>query len=276
MLDEGKYIDDRVFASVLPSVIASGGKVLGASTAGPPAGWFYALCTGDDPSVRVLRVDGPNDNPCADAAVVGFVSRLLDRVLPLARKRDIDNLFAEDGDRFVSAEVYDACVALEWSPCWPTREPSIFLGIDAAVKDDTAAAVGLIRDGDQLILAFHKIWRPTRATPLDLAEIEAWVLDQHQHFRLAKVLCDPYQMARSMSALRAAGVPIEEYAQTPANLTKATQTLFDVITSRALVLYPSAELREHAAERRACPTRAPRGYKLAKDGRAPRSTAPSR
>lgn len=263
IMDEARYVSDAVFGAVSPSVIGAGGKLLLVSTAGPPSGFFHALCTLPDAEVRVIRVDR-NQNPHADPKVLGFLSRLLTRILPLAAKRDLENTFAADGDQFVSAEAYDACVEPEWAPCWPTKDAPIFVGIDAALKDDTAAAIGLIRDGDQLILAFHRIWRPTHATPLDLAEIEAWVLDQHRRFRLVKVLCDPYQMARSMSALRAAGVPIEEYAQTPANLTKATQTLFDALTARALVFYPSAELREQMLNAVVSDAGA-RGYKLAKE-----------
>ena len=57
-----------------------------------------------------------------------------------------------------------------WSPLEPTREPVLHVGIDAAIKHDTCACVAVFRDGDQVILALHKIWRPSHEAPLDLRE----------------------------------------------------------------------------------------------------------
>jgi len=46
-------------------------------------------------------------------------------------------------------------------------------------------AVAVLRDEDQIVLALHKIWRPTRETPLDLREVEEWVLDVARRYRVA-------------------------------------------------------------------------------------------
>ena len=86
-------------------------KLLLVSTAGPPSGFFHAVCTLPDPDVRVIRVDR-NENPHADPKVLGFLSRLLTHILPLAAKRDLQNLFAAaDGDRFLEAEAWDRCAS---------------------------------------------------------------------------------------------------------------------------------------------------------------------
>jgi hypothetical protein len=166
IIDEAKNVSDKVFAALAPSVLAAGGKILCLSTPGAPRGFFHHLATGDDPAVAVIRVDG-NENPYADPAAIGFLSRLLAKVLPVARDRDMLNLFREAGDRAIPPEVWAACVEPTHSPIWPTMEAPVFVAIDAAVTGDTCAALGLIRDGDQLILAFHQIWRPTKAAPLD-------------------------------------------------------------------------------------------------------------
>jgi phage terminase large subunit-like protein len=261
IVDEAKNVSDRLFAALAPSVLAAGGKILCLSTPGPPRGFFHHLATEPDPAVCVIRVSG-NENPCADPEAIGFLGRLLAKVLPVARRRDLENVFAEDGERAIPPEVWAACVEPTWSPLWPTPEVPLVLAIDAATKGDTCAAVAVFRDEDQVILAGHQIWTPTAAEPLDLREVEEWGLDLSRRYTLAQVVADPYQMARSIAALRAAGLYVTEFLQTPANLTKMTGLLLDVLQSRSLVLYPSDELAEQAGN--AVIEDTTRGYKLAK------------
>lgn len=62
-------------------------------------------------------------------------------------------------------------------------------------------------------------------------------------YRIGSVLFDPYQMQRSTSALRGAGVLMVEYPQTSGNLTAAGQALYDLIRDRRLRMYADGELR---------------------------------
>jgi phage terminase large subunit-like protein len=71
------------------------------------------------------------------------------------------------------------------------------------------------------------------------------VLDVHRQFRVS-VVVDPFQMARSIAYLRGQGVAIEEYVQSVPNLAKMATVVLELLRSRSLVLYPSAELREQA------------------------------
>ena len=57
--------------------------------------------------------------------------------------------------------------------------------------------------------------------------------------RIEKILVDPYQMARSVQTLVAAGLPVEEYNQTQGNLTEATEALYSAFINRNLRLYPT-------------------------------------
>lgn len=70
-------------------------------------------------------------------------------------------------------------------------------------------------------------------------------------------------MHRSITTLQAAGLPIQEFAQTQGNLTLAGQTLFDLLTGQDLVLYPSDELRQQALSTVAVEN--PRGWRIAKE-----------
>src|SRR4030095_7024704 len=123
--------------------------------------------------------------PYADPGVIGFVARLLERVLPLARRRDIDNLFAEDGDQAIPGALWDSRVEPTWGPAWSTTEVPLFMGADLALTGDTAAVVDVLRDGDQIIRAGHPIWRPTRAHPLDFTELEDYITQRARQFYLA-------------------------------------------------------------------------------------------
>jgi hypothetical protein len=63
-----------------------------------------------------------------------------------------------------------------------------------------------------------------------------------------QIVCDPYQLHRTITTLNAAGIPIEEFPQTPANLTRAGQALFDLLNGRNLKMYPAADLRKQALD----------------------------
>jgi hypothetical protein len=77
-----------------------------------------------------------------------------------------------------------------------------------------------------------------------------------------RIICDPYQLHRSIMTLKA-GLPIEEFAQTTANTVRMGQTLFDLLKGRNLTLYPDAELREQALN--AVAIENPQGFRLAKE-----------
>jgi len=77
------------------------------------------------------------------------------------------------------------------------------------------------------------------------------------------VLVDPYQFHRSITTLKAAGIPIAEFAQTPANTIRMGQELFDLLKGRNLELYPAPDLREHALNTVAVESL--RGFRIAKE-----------
>ena len=119
-------------------------------------------------------------------------------------------------------------------------------------------------DGERLALASHRIWRPAPDAPLDLeATIEAHLRELHARYRLAAILCDPYQLHRSITTLRSAGLPIQELPQTVGHTTQMGQTLSDVLTGRNLRLYPADDLRRQALNTVAVETG--RGFRIAKD-----------
>jgi hypothetical protein len=64
----------------------------------------------------------------------------------------------------------------------------------------------------------HRIWHPTPRDPLDLENTIEWYLRQlHRDHRILEIICDPWQLHRSISTLMAAGLPIREFPQTVGN-----------------------------------------------------------
>jgi phage terminase large subunit-like protein len=175
-----------------------------------------------------------------------------------------ENRWASAETAFITPELWDCCVDRTRSPLLPTRHASLFVGVDAATKHDTAAVVGVCWEEERLRLARHRIWHPSPTEPIDLEatieeELKAW----HAGYAVQVILCDPYQLHRSIMTLKAAGLPIEALPQTTANTTRMGQALFDLLTGRNLRLYASDELRAQALNTVSIET--PRGWRIAKE-----------
>lgn len=166
---------------------------------------------------------------------------------------------------FLTPELWDPSVD-------PSHRPSLFgggsggttfVGVDAATKRDTLGVAAVRWAGDRLELAWHRIWTPSPGAPVDLeSSVEAFLRERAARERI-HVVFDPFQMARSAATLRRDGIRIDEYPQTPANLTLAGQALFDLLRERRLRLYPSEELRRQALNTIAIET--PRGFRIARE-----------
>ena len=175
-----------------------------------------------------------------------------------------ENRWASAESAFITPELWDPCVDQVLSPLLPTREHPLFVGVDAGIKHDTAAVVGVRWDGDKLALVDHRIWRPSPAEPLDLeTTIEEYLRELHGGYLVKEILCDPYQLHRSITTLKEAGLKIREFPQTIGNTTLMGQTLFDLLNGKNLKLYPAENLRQQALNTVAVEN--PRGWRIAKE-----------
>jgi hypothetical protein len=176
-----------------------------------------------------------------------------------------ENRWATAEEAFITPEMWDPCVNPAHHPSTISRD-SLFVGVDAGIKHDNAAraAVKWDENGERLILVSHRIWKPTPLQPLDLENtVEEDLRDLSDQSDVVEVLCDPYQLHRSITTLQAAGVPIREFPQTTGNCTLMGQTLFDLLNGQNLELYPSDELRQQALSTVAIEN--PRGWRIAKE-----------
>jgi phage terminase large subunit-like protein len=183
---------------------------------------------------------------------------------PNAYLRLHENRWTVSESRFISSELWDACVRPGLSPLLPTREVSLFVGIDGSVKHDNAALVAVARIGNRLQLARLRIWKPTASDPLDIdATIGTALRELCTQFRVVNILVDPYQLHQLITMLKTEGLPIMEYPQTVSNTTRMGTNLFDVLKGGNLDLYANEELKEQALNCVALET--PLGFRLAKE-----------
>jgi phage terminase large subunit-like protein len=175
-----------------------------------------------------------------------------------------ENQWVSSETRFIEASIWDQNV----SPgLRPDTTGSLYIGIDASVKHDSTALVCVRYSptSDALVLAAHRIWVPSPSEPMDFeATIEFYLrrLENYQT-RIEKILVDPFQMHRTITTLQAAGLPIEAFAQTQPNLTLATETLYNALSNRRLMLYDAPDLRQHILN--AASVETARGFRLSKE-----------
>jgi phage terminase large subunit-like protein len=113
-------------------------------------------------------------------------------------------------------------------------------------------------------LCTHRIFQPTPDQPLDFElTIESYLLNLQRSFQVRRCLFDPFQMQSTAQRLQKAGLEIEEFPQSSPNLTAASQNLFELIDSQALVVYPDQDIR--LAMSRAVAIETPRGWRIGKD-----------
>ncbi len=175
-----------------------------------------------------------------------------------------ENRWAVAETTFITPDLWDPCVDPEFAPLLPTEQHALCVGVDASTKRDSTAVVAVYRVEDRIILACHRIWQPSTNQPLDLeATVEEYLRVLYERYFVQKILCDPYQLHRSITTLQAAGLPIEEFPQTSANTTRMGQTLFDLLNGKNLRLYSAADLRAQALNTVA--VESPRGWRIAKE-----------
>src|SRR5262249_26841142 len=180
-----------------------------------------------------------------------------------------ENRFVTSESNFIDMAWWDDCTAPQLGTALTNRWLPIYVGVDASVKHDSTAIVATTwdRKAQQVRLVFHRVFQPSADRPLDFEQtIEATILDLRKRFSLVQVLYDPYQMASSAQRLAKALVPMEEFPQSPANLTQASQNLYELIKGRNLLVYPDEGMR--LAISRAVAVENPRGWRIAKERQA--------
>jgi hypothetical protein len=163
-----------------------------------------------------------------------------------AYQRQVLNQFASSSSQFIEMSWWRGCVDPNATPALADKTLPVWVGVDASTKHDSTAVVAVTWSvaARKVRLVFHRVFQPSERAPLDFeATVEATLLDLQRRFRVRKVLFDPFQMTSTAQRMQKAGVPMREFAQTPANLTVIGTNLFELIRSAGLVTYPDDGIR---------------------------------
>lgn len=166
---------------------------------------------------------------------------------------------------FITAELWDAATDQTHRPVLPSPglKPAIFVGVDASTKHDTTAVVAVRWNAGKVELVDHKIWTPSAESPIDLeATVEGFLRQLRKDYQLRAVKADPFQLHSIIGRLANEGLAIEEFPQTPSNLTRMGECLLGLLNGRNLRVYPSDELRAQAMNTSA--EESTRGWKITK------------
>lgn len=147
----------------------------------------------------------------------------------------------------------------------PYRLARVHVGVDVAPKHDCSAVVGVTYDANsgKVSVLFHMIWTPHGEIDLE-ATVEAYIIQQSKRYLFGSVDYDPYQFHRSMITLRNQHrIPMREFPQNEANMTAASQQLYDLLKYRKLLAYPDVEAAKHV--RNAVAKNTGRGFRIIKD-----------
>ena len=203
----------------------------------------------------------------ASAEASGYYADQLSQLRNSAYLRFHQNQRVAGSETFIQMEWWDACTDQSHRPILPwTDDIYLYVGVDGAIKHDSAAVVAVMKDQDsgKVVLVQHRIWQPTAQDPLNLDEtIGDFLRDLSKGYRIEKVLYDPYQLHDLSMRLRSEGINMEEYPQSVPNLTAMSQNLFELIQAGNLLLYPANELRSQVA--RTVAVESSRGWRITKE-----------
>jgi phage terminase large subunit-like protein len=177
----------------------------------------------------------------------------MDSLRPAAYLRLHLNQWVTSHEQFIPVEWYDIAAKSYHAPAtlWddhPFRHYPITIAIDAGVKRDTTALVGVGYDSKRGKVGelFHKIWTPAPGDQVDLdATVERELIELYGKFNVVKITYDPTHLLQTMLRLKQKGFPTEPFQQTRPNMIQASQLLYDLFKNHNLETYPDDEMRKH-------------------------------
>jgi hypothetical protein len=189
VVDECRDVSDDVFSALAPSVIGASGRIVLASSAGRPAGFFYSLLGSTDGATWVHR-SNVNTNPCAQQSVIDWLRTKLALVSPVAAQRELSNEFAEDGESLLPSSLIDGCIDDRLGEM-PRSDLQAWCFADLSRKHDLTSVVVVVRDEprrpeaqDHLIAASIRTWNPKECpgeqVPFD--EVRAYIRNLADRF----------------------------------------------------------------------------------------------
>jgi len=138
----------------------------------------------------------------------------------------------------------------QWAACagQPEIDPEkpCVVAVDASLRrDHTAVVLDQYRDGVHHVLLWTFRPEDDPAGIVDHDAVGALVRDLCEQYYVTRAVCDRAYFVRSMRELAAAGLPIEDFAQTNQAMARACQRLYDAVAGGRLRHGGDPVLAEH-------------------------------
>ena len=131
-------------------------------------------------------------------------------------------------------------------------DDEIVLAVDGSFNGDSTVIVGCtVPKGDELPHVFLvKAWEKDvdldgEDWRVDIADVEATVLEFCASHTVREVVFDPFRWARTMQALDDHGLPVVEFPQSPSRMIKACAKMFDAVVGDGLTHDGNPTLARH-------------------------------
>ncbi|MDQ3218234.1 MAG: hypothetical protein M3Q18_10370 [Actinomycetota bacterium] len=216
------------------------------TTAGSPSHWSYKLRAHAlaDPLWTVHEVQGPS--PWMDQARLQEQKR---RLPESSYRRLFQNEWVEAEDMLTTIDDLRAAIQLD-GPQEPVRGQRYVVGLDVGLKNDrSVATVCHVEEGGvshdekrRVVLDRIAVWQGTRKDPVQLSDVEAWLLHASKDYNNAALIFDPWQAAGTMQRLRTQGVRVVEFSFTAASVGKLAVALHNALRNRSLALPDDPDL----------------------------------
>jgi phage terminase large subunit-like protein len=256
----------QAVVSAVPKVAA--GRLVVLTTAGDPAHWSarvrdHALVS---PRWRVHEVPGPC--PWIDPGALAEQRALL---APSAFARLHLNQWTAAEDRLTTVDDLRACVTLD-GPLAPARGIRYVIGLDLGLTNDRAVAAVAHADqqtgtdlspwltvegaatakpkersSTRVVLDRLEVWAGSRANPVRLETVEAWLIEAHRAYGNAPVVYDPFQAVGMAQRLERRGIRAEAFTFSSTSVGRLASTLYRLLRDHQFALPDDRELLDELA-----------------------------
>jgi len=185
-----------------------------------------------------------------------------------SKRRLFLNQWTAAKERWLSHERWTEAAAI-----LPEPSGDLYVGIDAAITDDTTAVAWAWRLDDGRIGVDARVWSSKDRNPhhvlspggvIDMDLVERFVIDLAQRYQVCEVVYDPRYFVRSGQLLSDAGIMTAPIEQNSAPMADAYQGFYDAVMRDGSLVHPADNpiLDSHVEAAAGVPTE--RGWKVSK------------
>ena len=121
----------------------------------------------------------------------------------------------------------------------------VVVGVDGSYSGDaTAVVVASVSQKPHIEVAGY--WEPSEDEVVPILEVEDYLRELCDRYRVVELVFDPYRYARVMQVLEDEGLPVAAFPQSPRRLTPATVELRAAVNNGLLTHSDDSRLNEHA------------------------------